>query len=76
MDVRLPNVVVLKLGGSVLVEDDSYRQAAMFLVRRLSMSSVERLIVVVSARRQLERQGPIMIIMIQSFLPMQFRNYK
>jgi aspartate kinase len=51
MDVRLSNVVVLKLGGSVLVDNESYRQAATFLVDRLSGSSGDRFIVVVSARK-------------------------
>ncbi len=51
MDVRSPNIVVLKLGGSVLVDDDSYRQAATFLVERLRRSSGDRSIVVVSARK-------------------------
>jgi hypothetical protein len=32
---RLRRVVVIKLGGSVLVNDESYRQTAKFLVRRL-----------------------------------------
>ncbi len=51
MDVQLPGVVVVKLGGSVLVDDDSYRQAAKFLVDRWRSSVEERFIVVVSARK-------------------------
>jgi aspartate kinase len=54
-------VVVIKLGGSVLVDEDSYRQAARFLVRRLHKCSAERLLVVVSARKgvtdELERSA-------------------
>ena len=46
-------VVVVKLGGSVLVNDESYRQAARFLARRLHKSSGESLVVVVSARKGL-----------------------
>lgn len=44
---------VIKLGGSVLVDDESYRQAARFLVRRLHKCSEERFAVVVSARKGL-----------------------
>lgn len=58
-------IVVIKLGGSVLVEDSSYQEAARFLVRRLqtrnesegvpsegsSERNDERLVVVVSARK-------------------------
>lgn len=51
MDARLPNLVVLKLGGSVLVDDPSYRQAATFLVERLRRSAGDRFIAVVSARK-------------------------
>src|SRR5713226_7985051 len=50
---RLRRVVVIKLGGSVLVDDESYRQAARFLVRRLQECSEERFVVVVSARKGL-----------------------
>jgi aspartate kinase len=61
MEVRLRRLVVIKLGGSVLVDDESYRQAAMFLVRRLHKCSGERFVVVVSARKgltdELERQA-------------------
>jgi len=53
MEVRLRPVVVIKLGGSVLVDDESYRQAATFLVRRLHRCSGERFVVVVSARKGL-----------------------
>jgi aspartate kinase len=53
MEVRLRRVVVIKLGGSVLVDDESYRQAARFLVRRLHRCSVERFVVVVSAQKGL-----------------------
>jgi aspartate kinase len=41
----------MKLGGSVLTDDDSYRNAARFLVRRLHKCSRERFVVVVSARK-------------------------
>jgi aspartate kinase len=44
-------IVVMKLGGSVLVDDNSYQDAARFLVRRLQTRNEERLVVVVSARR-------------------------
>jgi len=44
-------IVVLKLGGSVLVDDESYRQASRFLVRRLHKCSEEPFVVVVSARK-------------------------
>jgi aspartate kinase len=44
-------IVVVKLGGSVLADEDSYRQAARFLVRRLHKCSAERFLVVVSARK-------------------------
>lgn len=50
---RLRRVVVIKLGGSVLVDDESYREAARFLVRRLHNCSEERFVVVVSARKGL-----------------------
>jgi aspartate kinase len=53
MEGRLRRVVVIKLGGSVLVDDESYRQAARFLVRRLHRCSGERFVVVVSARKGL-----------------------
>lgn len=44
-------VVVIKLGGSVLVNDASYSEAARFLARRLQKRNEERLVVVVSARK-------------------------
>jgi aspartate kinase len=44
-------LVVIKLGGSVLVVEESYREAARFLVRRLHKRPEERLVVVVSARQ-------------------------
>lgn len=44
-----PRIVVIKLGGSVFLNDESYRQAAGFLVRRLHKCANERLVVVVSA---------------------------
>jgi aspartate kinase len=44
-------IVVIKLGGSVLADEDSYRRAARFLVRRLHKCSQERFVVVVSARK-------------------------
>jgi aspartate kinase len=50
---RLQRVVVIKLGGSVFTEDESYRKAARFLVRRLHKCSEERLVAVVSARKGL-----------------------
>jgi aspartate kinase len=43
-------IVVIKLGGSVLPDEDSYGQAARFLVRRLHKCSQERFVVVVSAQ--------------------------
>jgi aspartate kinase len=53
MDVRLRRVVVIKLGGSVLVDEESYRQAARFLVRRMHRCSGEHFVVVVSAQKGL-----------------------
>lgn len=47
---RLGRVVVIKLGGSVLVDDEAYRQAARFLVNRLCECSEERFLTVVSAQ--------------------------
>ncbi len=44
-------ILVIKLGGSILFDDNSYREAARFLVRRLRTSSQERIVVVVSARK-------------------------
>jgi aspartokinase len=43
-------IVVIKLGGSVLPDEESYRRAARFLVRRLHTCSRERFVVVVSAQ--------------------------
>ena len=44
-------VGVIKLGGSVLRDDQSYRDAARFLVQRLHKCFRERFVVVVSARK-------------------------
>ena len=44
-------IVVIKLGGSVLTDENSYRDAARFLVRRLHKCSREQFLVVVSARK-------------------------
>jgi aspartate kinase len=43
-------IVVIKLGGSVFSNEESYRQAARFLVRRLHKCSEERFVIVVSAQ--------------------------
>jgi aspartate kinase len=51
MDGRLRHVVVVKLGGSVLSDDESYGRAARYLVRRLHKCSRDRFIVVVSAQK-------------------------
>jgi aspartokinase len=40
---RLGRVVVIKLGGSVLVDDEAYRQAVQFLVSRLRECSEQHL---------------------------------
>src|ERR1700730_683269 len=50
---RARRIAVIKLGGSVLVDDNSYRQTARFLVRRLHECAEERFLVVVSARKGL-----------------------
>src|SRR5260370_30861686 len=54
-------IVVLKLGGSVLVDESCYAEAARFLARRLQTRNEERLVVVVSARKgitdELERHA-------------------
>jgi aspartate kinase len=50
---RLRRVVVIKLGGSVLVDDEAYRQTARFLARRLHKCAEERFLVVVSAKKGL-----------------------
>ncbi len=47
---RWGRVVIIKLGGSVLVDDEAYRQAARFLVSRLHECSEERFLTVVSAQ--------------------------
>ncbi|HET8925249.1 MAG TPA: hypothetical protein VFN26_19865 [Candidatus Acidoferrum sp.] len=47
----LRKTVVSKLGGSVLVDADSYGQASRFIVRRLHRRPEERLVVVVSAQK-------------------------
>jgi len=46
-------IVVIKLGGSVFLNDGSYRQTARFLVRRLHRCAEGRFVVVVSARKGL-----------------------
>lgn len=51
MEVRLRRVVVIKLGGSVLVNEESYRQTATFLARRLQRYPEERYVAVVSAQK-------------------------
>lgn len=45
------NIVAIKLGGSVLTDENSYHEAARFLVRRLHKCSREKFVVVVSARK-------------------------
>jgi aspartate kinase len=45
--------VVIKLGGSVLVDANSYKEASRFIVRRLHLSADERFLVVVSAQEGL-----------------------
>ncbi len=50
---RVGKTVVIKLGGSVLVDVNSYRQAARFIVRRLHRSTEEKFVVVVSAQEGL-----------------------
>jgi aspartate kinase len=47
---RLRTPVVMKLGGSILKDDESYRQVARFLVRRLHRCAGEHFLVVVSAQ--------------------------
>jgi aspartate kinase len=51
MDGRSRHVVVVKLGGSVLADEESYRRAARHLVERLHHRSGERFIAVVSAQK-------------------------
>lgn len=53
---RLRKTVVIKLGGSVLVDVKAYRQAARFIVRRLHRCSEERFLVVVSAQNGLTNE--------------------
>jgi aspartate kinase len=53
MNGRLRNVVVMKLGGSVLEDDESYRRAGRYLVQRLHKCSRDRFVVVVSAQKGL-----------------------
>jgi len=48
---RASQVVVMKLGGSVFPDEQSYRKVARFLERRLRCCSIERLVVVVSAQK-------------------------
>lgn len=47
---RLKKAVVIKIGGSVLVDGDSYGRASRFIVRRLQRPVEERFVVVVSAQ--------------------------
>jgi len=49
----LRKTVVIKLGGSVLVDADSYGRAAQFIVRRLHRCAEERFVVVASAQEGL-----------------------
>jgi len=49
-DCSQKKIVVIKLGGSVLADDESYRRAARFLTRRLHRCARERIVVVVSAQ--------------------------
>lgn len=48
---RAKRIVVMKFGGSILADEESYFRAARFVVRRLHECSVERFLVVVSARK-------------------------
>jgi aspartate kinase len=48
---RTKRIVVMKFGGSVLADDESYFRAARFVVRRLHECSAERFLVVVSAQK-------------------------
>jgi len=50
---RLQRIVVIKLGGSVLEDNESYRRAARFVVRRLHRCADQRFLVVVSAQNGL-----------------------
>lgn len=57
MNAAKKRVVVIKLGGSVLVDDNSYQNAARFLVRRLQTRNEERLVVVASARKGITNES-------------------
>ena len=46
----LQRIVVIKLGGSILNDSQSYRQASRFIVRRLHRCANERFVIVVSAQ--------------------------
>lgn len=48
-----PNVVVVKLGGSLLTDVQAFRRAASFLKRRGQATTQERFVVVVSAQKGL-----------------------
>jgi aspartate kinase len=52
----LRNVAVIKLGGSVLSDEESYHRAARYLVRRLHKCSRDRFVVVVSAQKGLTNE--------------------
>ena len=56
MEKRLRKIIVIKFGGSVLENDNSYHGVAEFLVRRLHQCAEERLLVVVSAQNGLTDQ--------------------
>ena len=53
MNSSCGRIAVIKLGGSVLVSEQSYREAAQFLLRRLQTGLVDRFVAVVSARKGL-----------------------
>ena len=48
---RTKRIAVMKFGGSILADDESYFRAARFVVRRLHECSAERFLVVVSAQK-------------------------
>src|SRR6266403_3234445 len=50
LEKRSRKIVIIKFGGSVLENDNSYQRVAAFLVRRLHQRAEERLLVVVSAQ--------------------------
>jgi aspartate kinase len=52
-DSAVSQTVVVKLGGSIFVSDDSYREAAAFFVGRLRKCVQDRFLAVVSARNGL-----------------------